>query len=117
MQMISFGNFAQESDVAKIIMIGDFNADPTSPAGGMLNLFCNTNNFEQLIGEPTRITEMSHSVLAQVVTNIGHFIKEARVDPPVSSSDHCTVSIDLLFRLKKTKSLHSTCVGICKRSL
>ena len=30
---------AQESDVANIIMIGDFNADPTSLAGGMLNLF------------------------------------------------------------------------------
>ena len=67
---------AQESDVAKIIMIGDFNADPTSPAGGMLNLFCNTNNFEQLIGEPTRITEMSRSVLDQVITNIGHFVKD-----------------------------------------
>ena len=69
-----------------------------------MNLFCNTNNFEQLIGEPTRITEMSCSVLDQVVTNIGHFVKEARVDPPVSSSDHCTVSLDLLFRLKKQKA-------------
>ena len=85
-------------------MIGDFNADPTSLAGGMLNLFCNTNNFEQLIGEPKRITEMSRSVLDQVVTNIGHFVKEARVDPPVSSSDHCTVSLDLLFHLKKQKA-------------
>ena len=108
---------AQKSDVANIIMIGDFNADPTSPAGEMLNLFCNTNNFEQLIGEPTRITAMSRSILNQVVTNIGHFVKEARVDPPVSSADHCTVSLDLLFRLKKTKSLHSTCVGICKHPL
>ena len=95
---------AQESDVANIIMIGDFNADPTSLAGGMLNLFCNTNNFEQLIGEPTRITEMSRSVLDQVVTNIGHFVKEARVDSPLSSSDHCTVSLDLLFHVKKQKA-------------
>ena len=31
-------------------------------------------------------------------------VKEARVDPPVSSSDHCTVSIDVLFRLKKQKA-------------
>ena len=95
---------AQESDAANIIMIGDFNADPTSLAGGMLNLFCNTNNFEQLIGEPTRITEMSRSVLNQVVTNVGHFVKEARIDRPVSSSDHCTVSLDLMFRLNKQKA-------------
>ena len=59
-------------------MIGDFSADPTSPAGGMLNLFYNTNNFEQLIGEPTRITEMSLSLLDQVVTNIGHFVRGPR---------------------------------------
>ena len=89
-------------------MIGDFNADPTSLAGGMLNLFCNTNNFEQLIGEPTRITEMSCSVLDQVVTNIGHFVKEARVDPPGSSSDYCHWTKRYA---STTLGIHWVCIG------
>ena len=36
-------------DVANIIMIQDVNADPSASAGGVLNLFCNTNNFEQFM--------------------------------------------------------------------
>ena len=90
-----------ESNVTKVVIIGDLNADPSSADGSNLSMFCNLNNLQSLVNQPTRITENSATSLDQILTNIDHFIKRVNVEPPLSSCDHCIISSDFLFRLQK----------------
>jgi exonuclease III len=94
-------DLAKESNITSIVIIGDLNADPHTQQGVQLKNFADTNSLILHITEPTRITEHSASILDQVMTNIPDYVKHIRVEPPVSTNDHCTIGISLSFKTYK----------------
>jgi hypothetical protein len=94
-------DLAREFDIKNVIIIGDLNADPHTPSGTHLKDFADTNNLVLHISEPMRITENSASILDQILTNIPDYVKKVRVEPPVSTNDHCTIGFNLSFKAQK----------------
>ena len=82
-----------------IFLLGDFNADFKTINGKKLIDLCNRQNLECLIGEPTRITSSSATILDQIITNVPNFVNNVKVLPPVSTNDHCTVTARLNFSI------------------
>ena len=104
----TFWDYLQESiDNAKldpiknIIITGDFNADPATPAGRLLQDFVEVNHLRLHITEPTRYGNNSNSILDQFISNIPDYIRRVDVLPPLANSDHCTISVKLKFKLQK----------------
>ena len=91
--------------VKNTILTGDFNADPSTANGKKLLSFSDINAFNLHITEPTRITEMSSSILDQFISNIPEFIHDTNVDPPLLTNDHCTISITLKFKVSKLRPI------------
>ena len=83
--------------------MGDLNADFLTGNGDRLKTFCALNNLQYLINEPTRITANSATVLDQIITNCPAFIESTAVGQPVSTSDHCMVSVKIKFNIPKEK--------------
>ncbi len=87
----------------KIMICGDLNADFNTRHGRLLTEFAETNNFTIHINEPTRITSTSSTVLDQFITNFPVFVKNVQILPPLSNCDHCLITAECLFRIKKPK--------------
>ena len=87
------------SSVKYYMILGDLNADFKTKDGTCLNELCIVNNFHILIKEATRITPQSQSVLDQILVNMPNFVRNSCVLPPAGYSDHCTVGVELNFRI------------------
>lgn len=91
-------------EVKYFLFLGDMNADFKTVNGSRLIDFCNDHNLSYIINEPTRrslnhrTNTVSESCLDQILVNMSNFVKKSSVSPPISS-DHCTVSIDLNFKV------------------
>ena len=94
----------KELDGSKIIITGDLNADPGTPEGTKMINFAEVNSFTVHIKEPTRVTDHSQTILDQFISNIPHMVKSVRISPPVSTNDHCSISLELNFRTPKVKA-------------
>jgi len=92
-------NVQSVTNTNKIIILGDLNADPHTNMGKNLDNLCVNHNLKCHINEPTRITPTSQSCLDQILSNIPNFITNPKVMPPVSTNDHCTVSVEVDLRL------------------
>ena len=108
MQNILFWEKMQESinlinshDILKIMIAGDLNADPNTPAGACMSDFVQTNEMYIHINVPTRITSHSQTILDQFISNVSNFVQSTTVHPPISSSDHCVISAHLSFKVLK----------------
>ena len=101
-------NMIKELDRSKIIITGDLNADPGTPEGIKMKLFTEANDFTAHVKEATRITEHSKTILDQFISNIPHMVKSVRVLPPVSTNDHCTITMKLNLRTPKCLSYRRT---------
>ena len=77
------------------------NADFHRVNGQRLRQMCSRHNLCYLIEEPTRITETSATILDQVLTNAPTFVKGTDVLDPVSTNDHCTITLHLNFRISR----------------
>ena len=97
-------NLVQELDGAKIVLVGDLNADPRTPHGKKLIALTENNNLSIHIKEPTRVTAQTQTILDQFITNIPHMVTSVTVSPPVSNNDHCTIALQLKFHTPKAKS-------------
>ena len=97
---------AKSGTIPYIVITGDLNADPETLAGQKLHQFLEANHLVAHVREPTRVTEMNSAILDQFISNIPCFIKKVVVESPVSTNDHCTIGLKLLFRTKK-KSAYS----------
>ena len=95
-----FEHVKTESPVQNMVLLGDLNADFSTVNGNKLIEFCRTYNLECHISEPTRITQTSQTCLDQIISNIPNFISSVSVEHPVSTNDHCTVGVDLKFRIQ-----------------
>jgi hypothetical protein len=94
--------------VKYIYILGDINADFNTPNGRKLNMLCVNNNLQRLINEQTRITASTATVLDQIITNASNFVNKIEVTAPVSTNDHCTVSVLLNFKVHKENA--HTCI-------
>ena len=83
---------------------GDLNADPNTPNGTHLHNFCDGNNLSTHITKPTRITEHTATILDQFLTNIPDQVIETQILSPISTCDHCPITITLNFQTVKPKS-------------
>ena len=85
-------------------MTGDLNAHPDTNEGQNLKTFAYKNNLTIHVDQPTRITDRASTILDQFITNIPDFVTSISVSPPVSSNDHCTIEMKLLFRVRKIRA-------------
>ena len=90
------------------MLIGDFNSDFNTLQGQHLSDFSIVNNLSTLIFQPTRITNITSSILDQCLTNFPYYVKESGVEPPLADNDHCSIYVKLLFRVKKSKCYTKT---------
>jgi hypothetical protein len=58
------------------------------------------------ISEPTQITATSSTILDQVICNNPNLILSTRVEPPISTNDHCTVFAELSLKRKHDPPYH-----------
>ena len=91
----------RNTGIDKTIIMGDFNADPTTSHGRKMIDFYIINNLSVHIHGPTRITETSSTCLDQIITNIPKFVSNVNVSIPLANCGHPVFSENLLFRLKK----------------
>ena len=89
-------------------MLGDLNSDFNSVNGKRLRDLCIGQNLHCLIHEPTRITQTSSTVLDQILTNSLNFVQKVSVLAPVSTNDHCTITVNLNFKIKKDAAYNRT---------
>jgi len=95
---------AISSSVVPIIFAGDLNADPNTRQGLFLNHFAASNLLTIHISEPTRITETTATILDQFLSNCPDLITNAQVHPPLATNDHCTIEINIRFKMFKPNS-------------
>jgi hypothetical protein len=95
-----------EQNVSCIVIIGDFNADPRTYFGHCLTDMSNKLGLSAMIKEPTRIRENSSSILDQILINNQSFVTNISIDAPVSTNDHCTISLSLSFKVPRSKPYH-----------
>ena len=90
----------------KIVLTGDFNADPNTQEGHIFNMFTMSNNLTSHVTEPTRITSTTATILDQFISNLPLSLRNVEVLDPIGNCDHCTIRASLYFKNKfnKTKS-------------
>ncbi len=91
---------------AKFILLGDLNADPSTNEfeGKSLADFITANSLHSYITEPTRITDTTRSIVDHIITNSPILIKSTKVDPSISTNDHCNISAHISFKTRKPQS-------------
>ena len=94
-------DLVKEDKIKYHFITGDLNADFNTQQGRKLENFCSSKNLTIHNFESTRITEETSTVLTQLLSNAPNFVRSTRVDPPISTTDHCTLSAILNFRLKQ----------------
>ena len=85
------------------ILTGDLNADPSSTNGPHLSRFADNNHLDILVHEPTRITETSSTILDQFLSNMSQCISDVTVHAPLSTNDHCTISLCVSFKVTRER--------------
>lgn len=108
-------------------ILGDLNIDMThsnSPRVRELKNFCHQNNLEQLVKEPTRITDRSETILDLIMTNSISKCRRVDIIHNHCLSDHALVLLD--FDIKKPKlnaqvkiqrTLHNIDIDLFKHDL
>jgi hypothetical protein len=91
---------AKASGTNDILLIGDLNSDPQTFHGQKLVDFSNNNNMHLNVHEPTRITATSSTILDQIITSRPNLVTDIKIEPPVSTNDHCTVTASLNLKPK-----------------
>ena len=90
----------QNCSPGTILLAGDLNADPSSNHGKKLHQLALYNNMHIQVHEPTRITNMTKTILDQVLTSNPSLVHNVRIDPAIGNTDHCTVVISLKLKPK-----------------
>ena len=96
-------DLAKQSGTNKIIVTGDFNADPHTREGNLLQLFTLSNNLTIHVNEPTRITPTTSTILDQFLSNVPCSLKNIEVLAPIGNCDHCPIKSTLTLRHKFNK--------------
>ena len=97
-------DIAKQTNFNNIIITGDLNADPNTPNGIQLHNFCEGNHLTIHVTEPTRLTPVSATILDQFLSNMSDQIVNTAILDPISSCDHCPITLTLTFKIVKCKS-------------
>ena len=99
-----------------IVMLGDLNAhyDVANPSrnsdvGEKINSFLESNNLAQLIGEPTRVTFNSSTILDFVITNCPERFSASGTLSPPSNCDHSVIFASMNLFTHRSRS-YKRCV-------
>ncbi|MCG8045232.1 MAG: reverse transcriptase domain-containing protein [Candidatus Thiodiazotropha endolucinida] len=92
-----------------MIIVGDLNHDILSKtiSNSHLLRIMSKFNLENLIHEPTRITDTSQTCLDLIITNHTSIINNTEVLPPFQS-DHSTIAAEITSKTYKTQSFKKT---------
>ena len=93
----------KQSGVHNIFITGDFNSDPHTRDGQLLDLFVASNNFSLHIDKPTRITPTTATILDQFISNVPSMVSNAEVLDPIATCDHCPISLSVKLKSKYNK--------------
>ena len=103
-----FENIIEEvianNNVQYIVILGDLNADFSTPDGTKLKALTQKFGLICHVNEPTRITQTSSTCLDQIITNMPNFVSCINVQAPVSTNDHCTVGVKFRFKIYNEES-------------
>ena len=91
----------ESDEIRNIFILGDLNSDFATSSGRKLYHLCQMQNMEGLFRQPTRITDVSATILDQIITNPHNLVYDLRVTPPFSTNVHGSVSVCLNFNIKK----------------
>ena len=91
-------DLVKQAGVNNILLTGDFNADPHTRDGHLLDLFVVSNNFTMHVDKPTRITLTTGTILDQLISNVPSLICNVEVLDPISTCDHCPIKAS--FKMK-----------------
>ena len=91
-------NAAVDTSVKYVVIIGDINADFSTPAGVKLEQLCSKNNLIIHNFEPPRIVPGSASILDNVWTN-ADTVDSVNLLAPAFNSDHCVLWVSLKFNI------------------
>ena len=89
-----------------IFLGGDLNVDMLTNHSGHLGNLLSRLNLENIVLEPTRITDTSATCLDLFITNRPNLILSVNVLPNFCS-DHCPVSVDIIFFKNQVKMLQT----------
>ena len=78
----------------KFIILGDFNAHPSTPQYAHLNRLIQINRLHQVINEATRYTDNTETIIDIILTSSPNDILKVGVLPPVKS-DHCCPFVEI----------------------
>lgn len=97
-----------ENSLSRFIITGDLNADPSTRQGELLQAFVEEHSLATFVNEPTRITDVSSTVLDQCISNYPPLIVRCEVIEPVGNSDHFTIAIHCRCKIIKEKPYKRT---------
>ena len=94
-----------------VLFGGDFNIDCLSHQGGFLTLktFLNKYGLNQIITQPTRITNNTSTLLDIIVTSSLDFVRNPEVIRMDDMSDHCLVKCSITCKKPPTVIKFKTC--------
>ena len=98
---------ALRQNIPNIVLIGDFNGDPSSDLAGATNLndFVSLNNLHHHIFDPTRVVPgESETRLDLILTNLPQLVLRAGVGTPVHYNDHRTIYGTLNMTITRRKA-------------
>ena len=84
-------DLAKHSGISDIVLAGDFNADPSTREGQLLNIFCRSNDLFCHVNEPTRITDTTATILDQFISSRSTLLTDVAVYAPIAKCDHCPI--------------------------
>ena len=93
-----------------IILLGDFNAKSNkwfskqqdNPLGTKLYDFTKRYNLGQVIQNPTRVTNLSASLIDLIITDNENRVVKSETGLPILGSDHSTISATFTFKMQST---------------
>ena len=100
-------DIATDTNMDMLIM-GDFNHDMLkfNPNSKLLRILTKYN-IQNMINEPTRITQKSQTCIDLILTNHSSIIINTEVLPPFCS-DHCSINAELNFKTYKAQAYKQT---------
>ena len=96
-------DLVKQAGVNNIFLTGDFNADPHTRDGHILELFVASNNFTTHITKPTRITPLVATILDQFISNVPSLVCNVEVLDPIATCDHCPIRVSVRMKNKYNK--------------
>jgi len=96
-------DLVKQSGINNLLLTGDFNADPHTRDGRILDLLVEANNFTLHVDKPTRITPTTATILDQFISNVPSLVCNVGVLDPISTCDHCPIKASFKMRNKYNK--------------